>query len=146
MKKSMITVALSFAATFAFLTLVASSGAGPAADSDGDGVQDGIDNCQDTANLDQYDSNLDGLGNICDADLSNDGAVGIPDFTAWLPAFPSSAGDANFNADADLTGDGAVGIPDFTAWLPAFPGPAATGRTSAPTVPSPTTCTGAGPC
>ena len=49
-------------------------------DTDGDGIQDPIDNCRLTANPLQQDANLDGFGNICDADINNSGTVTTADF------------------------------------------------------------------
>jgi hypothetical protein len=141
MKRNLITVAVSFAATFALMAIAGSVSAGPAADSDGDGIQDGIDNCTNTPNnvagKSQLDTNRDGIGNACDADLSGDGLVAIPDFGTWFAAFPSAEGSPAFNPDADLTGDGLVAIPDFGVWFAQFPSvvPANHGRASAPTPP-----------
>ena len=39
-------------------------------DSDGDGITDGADNCPAVANVNQLDSNGDGVGNLCSSDLS----------------------------------------------------------------------------
>lgn len=38
----------------------------PSGDADGDGVEDGSDNCPDDANAGQEDGDLDGLGDVCD--------------------------------------------------------------------------------
>jgi uncharacterized protein (TIGR03790 family) len=45
------------------------------ADQDGDGVPDARDVCRDLPNPDQRDSDGDGFGNLCDADLDGDGWV-----------------------------------------------------------------------
>ena len=44
-------------------------------DQDGDGISDANDNCTFIANPQQFDSNGDSIGNLCDADLNNDGIV-----------------------------------------------------------------------
>ena len=41
-------------------------------DTDGDGVNDDIDNCPETANKDQSDTDGDGIGDLCDPDYDND--------------------------------------------------------------------------
>jgi len=41
-------------------------------DSDGDGIDDDTDNCQDNANADQADVDSDGIGDACDLDSDND--------------------------------------------------------------------------
>ena len=136
MKAGWMTMPLAFVATFAFLFIVGTSGAGLDVDSDGDGVQDNIDNCLDDANASQVDTDDDGYGNACDADFTNgtngpgDGVVGGPDFTAFAAAFGSNEGDANYSFDVDCNDDGTIGGPDFTCFVAGFkaglPGP--TGR------------------
>lgn len=46
-------------------------------DTDVDGIEDSADNCVDTPNSDQLDTNLDGFGNRCDADFNNDNIVNV---------------------------------------------------------------------
>jgi hypothetical protein len=92
-------------------------------DTDGDGALDDTDNCALVPNPSQLDADGDGFGNACDADLNNDGAVGLDDINAILGA----AGTAN-NPAADINGDGWVGLDDASAalgMLGTAPGPGA---------------------
>ncbi len=70
-----------------------------AADTDGDGVVDNIDNCTLTANADQRDSNGDGFGNMCDGDFNNDDVVNAQDLGVMKSNFFSSAPDTDMNGD-----------------------------------------------
>lgn len=83
-------------------------------DFDVDGVFDHLDNCAETENPGQEDTNGDGYGNACDCDLNNDGAVGPPDFMIFRPAWGSVSGDADWNPDADFDANDAVGPSDFS--------------------------------
>ncbi|MFK8014818.1 MAG: M4 family metallopeptidase [Gammaproteobacteria bacterium] len=78
-----------------------------AADSDGDGVSDDLDNCTLDTNADQRDTNGDGYGNACDADLNNDGATNVADLGLFRAVFFTS------DADADFNGDGTVNVVDL---------------------------------
>ena len=92
--------------------------AGP--DSDGDGVADAADNCTLVPNADQRDTNGDGFGNACDADLNNDGVVNVVDLGLLRAVF--FTGDA----DADFNGDGVVNVVDLGIMRAGFfapPGP-----------------------
>tara|TARA_B100000767_G_scaffold136544_1_gene129346 strand:- start:99 stop:7694 length:7596 start_codon:yes stop_codon:yes gene_type:complete len=76
-------------------------------DADGDGVEDGLDNCPSIANQDQVDTDDDGLGNACDDDDDNDGVLDVNDA---LPLNASESVDTDGdgignNADADDDGD-----------------------------------------
>ena len=93
------------------------------ADSDGDGVADGEDNCLLVANASQLDGDGDGYGNACDADLNNDGRVNAIDLARLKAAF--------FSRDpiADLNGDGRVNAIDLARLKASFfsrPGPSGT--------------------
>ncbi|NNF18047.1 MAG: hypothetical protein HKN70_14985 [Gammaproteobacteria bacterium] len=97
-----------------------------AVDSDGDGVNDDLDNCTLIANPSQLDTNGDGYGNICDPDLDNSNTVNFADFTLLTDAFLSVPGDPNWNPDADLDGNGQVSFIDISLFPPFFlmpPGP-----------------------
>ncbi len=76
-------------------------------DTDGDGIQDGEDNCTNSANADQRDTDGDGFGNLCDADFNNDCIVNVLDLAAMRLAFFST------NADIDMNGDGSVNFLDL---------------------------------
>ena len=96
----------------------------PAADTDGDGVADDTDNCTLVANADQRDTNGDNIGNICDADLSNNCTISFEDLGIMKSVFFTD------NADADLNGNGSVSFDDLGLMKAAFfgtPGPSAAG-------------------
>ena len=89
-------------------------------DADGDGVRDRRDNCTAVANADQRDTDDDGIGNACDADLTNDCAVNFADLGELEAVFFTSDPDADFN------GDGAVNFADLAIMKAGFflpPGP-----------------------
>ncbi|MFK8015612.1 MAG: spondin domain-containing protein [Gammaproteobacteria bacterium] len=91
-------------------------------DSDGDDIGDDVDNCTVTANAAQTDSNGDGFGNACDADLNNDCTINVVDLGLLRSVFFSA------DADADLNGDGVVNVVDLGLMRSAFfasPGPSA---------------------
>jgi len=78
-------------------------------DDDNDAVPDNTnDNCQVQFNPGQQDTNNDGYGNICDADLNQSGFVDFGDLTLFSAAFFTADPDADFNSSgfvdfADLT-------------------------------------------
>lgn len=91
-------------------------------DTDADGTADVQDNCTLVANLDQRDTDGDGYGNLCDADLNNSG--GIVNFSD-LALFRSAFGTSNPNADLDSSG-GIVNFTDLARFRSLFgkaPGP-----------------------
>jgi hypothetical protein len=121
-------VALASAALFAIGLSISAIAGAPLPDTDTDGIPGEWDNCSDVSNTDQCDSNMDGYGNRCDADLNNDGAIGSPDFNLfkqeYLLAVPPG------DPDADLNCDNAVGSPDFNIFKQGFlgaPGPSGLG-------------------
>ena len=68
----------------------------------------------------QRDSNGDGYGNFCDADLTNDEIINFGDFAWFVGAFSTA------DADADFNGDGVVNFGDLGLMATSFggtPGP-----------------------
>ena len=76
-------------------------------DWDGDGVPDTFDNCRYIPNPNQRDTNNDGLGNICDPDLDNDGDFDNNDLNLIIAA------DGTSGPDEDLNDDGTVNFDDY---------------------------------
>jgi uncharacterized protein (DUF1800 family) len=106
------------AALFSFSSTV------PAVDTDSDGVDDAQDNCIEIANSDQLDTNADGFGNRCDADLDDNGFVNFADLGRFKSAFGTS------DANADFDGSGFVNFADLGIFKALFgkpPGPAGSG-------------------
>jgi peptidoglycan/xylan/chitin deacetylase (PgdA/CDA1 family) len=90
------------------------------ADPDSDGVASGWDNCMAGYNADQRDTDGDGIGNRCDADLDNNCFVDFVDLGMMKAVFYTD------DADADLNGDGTVNFVDLGIMKSAFftpPGP-----------------------
>jgi len=125
-----------FAAMFAFLLWAAPAFAGTNPDFDGDGVGDQIDNCSVRTNSDQDDTDGDNCGNLCDADYTQTGSPGFPDFGQFTGAFGSSNQLYMHVQPLDSVGR-AVGFPDFGFFSGNFgkaPGPSGTttGTTACP--------------
>ena len=95
-------------------------------DVDSDGVLDANDNCTLVANPTQLDADVDGYGNICDADLNNSGTVTTADFGLLRSVLGQVAGANAVAALADMNGSGTVTTADFgllRARLGTTPGP-----------------------
>ena len=108
------------------------------ADADADGILDTQDNCSIDANEDQRDTDQDGYGNLCDADLDGDGVVTALDFSLFRAAFQTSVGQPGFDPDADFDGDDAVTMSDFTVLRKQFLGsPGPSGHVCAGSAPCP---------
>ena len=89
-------------------------------DNDSDNVGDHADNCQLIANADQRDTDNDGFGNLCDADLTGNCIVNFDDLAAIRTLFFTA------NEDADFNGDGIVNFADLSIMSATFfsaPGP-----------------------
>lgn len=85
---------------------------GPPPDTDGDGVPDPSDNCNMTPNPTQCDSDVDGFGNECDADLNNDGTTNAQDFVLFRAQLGQSSAGPVYN-EADLNCNDSVNAQDF---------------------------------
>lgn len=68
-------------------------------DADDDALYDEDDNCPSTANPSQQDTDADGIGDVCDADLDGDGAVNE------LDNCPGVSNVGQEDTDGDLVGD-----------------------------------------
>jgi hypothetical protein len=89
-------------------------------DQDGDGMPDACDDCTLVANADQRDSNGDGYGNLCDADLDQDGTTNLADLALFRARFLTT------DPHADLDGSGSVNLLDLALFRQRFlrpPGP-----------------------
>jgi uncharacterized protein (TIGR03790 family) len=111
------------------MTIEKPVGARPA-DQDGDGVPDASDVCRDLPNPDQRDSDGDGYGNLCDADVDGDGRVttswGRADRPGDIERIAIAAQEFAYVPAYDLDGDGKVNIRDVSlAQITVFqrPGP-----------------------
>jgi hypothetical protein len=96
-------------------------------DTDGDGVFDYQDNCQVVANPTQCDTEGDGYGNRCDADLNHNGIVNAQDTTLFRQQLGKASPAPKYNL-ADLNCNGAVNAQDTTLFrglLGLPPGPSA---------------------
>jgi len=109
--------------------LAFASFAGPAVDTDGDGVFNVLDNCSTIPNpapTQDCDTDNDGYGNFCDGDFDQNNAVTGADFSAkFVPDFKKGI-DSGVGSDMDC--NGTVTGADFSArFVPNFksgkPGP-----------------------
>jgi hypothetical protein len=109
----------------------------PAPDLDKDGVPDSLDNCTSVANpppLD-CDTDKDGYGNFCDADLNNDGLVDGLDFAGFNEC--STSGSDPDGLGCDLNCDGLWN--DLSLFKPIY-------EAGTPPGPSGLACAGKVPC
>ena len=83
-------------------------------DTDDDGITDANDNCTQTANPNQRDTDKDGYGNLCDGDLNNDGTVSFADLDLLRASFGTA------DPDADFDGNGSVSFADLDIFRSLF--------------------------
>ncbi len=98
-------------------------------DADNDGIDDAVDNCLYRVNPDQRDTDGDGYGNACDADLDNSGIVNFTDLAIFRKRFGTA------DPDADFDGSGVVNFADLATFRSLFgkaPGPGPAGSSPAP--------------
>ncbi|MBT8135397.1 MAG: M4 family metallopeptidase [Gammaproteobacteria bacterium] len=84
-----------------------------AADDDNDGLPNSADNCTAVSNPNQVDSDGDGYGNFCDADLDNTGLVDLADLALFRTYFLTTPSSGNWTPAADLNSDGTVDLLDL---------------------------------
>ena len=92
-------------------------------DPDGDAWGDHDDNCRCDANPDQLDTNLDGVGNLCDQDYDNNGLVEVSDQNLLNGAPGSVIGEPEYFAFLDANGDGVIGFLEARKMKLALGGP-----------------------
>ena len=95
-------------------------GTPPTVDADDDGVPDNQDNCINKPNADQRDTDGDGYGNICDADLDQSGFVNAIDLAIFKASWHSMDPDANLNSKGNVN---AVDLAIFKSLYRKPPGP-----------------------
>jgi probable HAF family extracellular repeat protein len=97
-----------------------------AADTDADGVLDGVDNCILVPNPAQLDADYDKYGNACDGDLNDSGRVTAADYAMLRSVIGQSASPGSLAAAADLNGSGSVTAADYAilrSLMNSAPGP-----------------------
>ena len=103
----------------------------PEPDIDGDGITGDADNCVDRPNPSQVDSDGDGFGDACDADLSNDCIVNAVDLGLFRKQFFTTPASNNWDPAADFNGDNVVNAIDLGIFRVLFfqpPGPSGEGN------------------
>jgi hypothetical protein len=100
-------------------------GTSPDTDADLDGVIDVDDNCPlvpngplspDAGGFSQRDTDGDGVENMCNGDLNNDGDTNTLDLNLYKLAHRTVCGNANYNPNADFNGDGRINTLDLNIY------------------------------
>ncbi|WP_051554428.1 dockerin type I domain-containing protein [Desulfobulbus elongatus] len=82
-------------------------------DRDRDLIPDTTDNCRETANRTQQDSDGDGYGNRCDCDLDNNGRVDAGDYWRWRLLATIDPASESWNGAIDFNGNGRADAEDL---------------------------------
>lgn len=107
-------------------------GTAPNGDADGDGIGDHLDNCTlvpngpllpDAGGHSQRDVDGDGFGNVCDADLDDNGFVNFVDLALFRSAFGSGDPEADFDGNGGIVNF--VDLAIFRSRFGQAPGPSA---------------------
>jgi Thrombospondin type 3 repeat len=106
------------------LTVVDVTIASTVADRDGDGVEDGVDNCPDAANPGQENTDQDELGDVCDPDDDNDGVADTGDNCPLAANTVQEDNDNDGQGDACDSDDDNDGIADGADNCPVAANPA----------------------
>jgi len=120
------------------IELTFSLAADPSLDSDNDGIAEVVDNCPNTANVNQLDSDGDGQGDACDVDDDNDGMDDAFELQYGLD--PLDPSDASIDSDAD----GTTNLQEYQQGTDPFVADAATTTSDSGTGTSVDTATNAG--
>ena len=88
----------------AILLSSAIAAAALAVDTDGDGIADPADNCQQSVNSSQCDTDRDGYGNVCDADFDENLIVSVADFGLYFLPDYQTGQDSGTGTDMDCSG------------------------------------------
>jgi hypothetical protein len=146
MKKSFFASLLALAVV---VWIPGASVAGPfsGVDTDGDGVDNVLDNCTNVSNANQVDADGDGCGNHCDGDMDGSGITLINDFNTFKTCFPRTVGAAGGPADdptcteSDMDGSGGMTVGDFNLFKTEFStGGATPGPSGSPIKAGPPSC------
>jgi hypothetical protein len=85
-------------------------------DTDSDGVVDQHDNCPTQANAAQQDADLDGYGQICDANYDNIGKVTATDFATFKASYGLKSGAPGYDDQTNHDCIGKVTATDFATF------------------------------
>ncbi len=73
-----------------------------AIDSDNDTILDETDNCINIANIEQFDNDNDGFGDMCAGDFNNSCLVDFPDYFTFVSGLGTGVQLIDLNSDGDI--------------------------------------------